>query len=58
MQGCTHASLHYKIYDTCAPKKKSSILKFFSFFQLSILEFYADSDFKIKFLRICLFDGA
>ena len=25
---------------------------------LSFLEFYADSEFKIKFLRICLFDGA
>ncbi len=28
------------------------------FTQLSFLEFYADSEFQIKFLRICLFDGA
>ncbi len=28
------------------------------FTQLSLLEFHADSEFKIKVLRICLFDGA
>ena len=28
------------------------------FTQLSFLEFFADSEFKIKFLRMCLFDGA
>jgi len=28
------------------------------FTQLSFLEFYADSEFQVKFLRICPFDGA
>jgi len=41
-----------KLFLGVLPKKKKI------FTQLSFLEFYADSEFEIKFLRICLFEGA